>query len=305
MQMLFLLAVVAQAQPRVAVVVVDEGARQEGYTLQLDDWVADDALPVDVAEGETVVLVSPDGSLDPLDVLPGEVWEITGQDGEAWMSLLDEEVRADVIRVRGPVSAIRALARSLDAEIVVDEGKVWLSGPDILLTAPWVDDPLAREVRAVELVRVQDEDAATQVTSPAAEAPRRRVAAPVQAVTAVRPAPVVEAASVPNAEGAAIASEPEVRARPESRARAESRPRSEARGRKAHRQAPPLAPYVGMHLCRDQVLYLHPAGVYALGTAQGSWTVVAPGVVRLLSPSGELWYRAAINPNTGWCSAVW
>ncbi|MFT5459567.1 MAG: hypothetical protein ACI9K2_006082, partial [Myxococcota bacterium] len=159
MQMLFLLAVVAQAQPRVAVVVVDEGARQEGYTLQLDDWVADDALPVDVAEGETVVLVSPDGSLDPLDVAPGEVWEITGQSGEAWMSLLDEEVRADVILVRGPVSAIRALARSLDAEIVVDDGKVWLSGPDILLAAPWVEDPLAREVRALELVRVEPDDA--------------------------------------------------------------------------------------------------------------------------------------------------
>lgn len=78
MSPLLLLLAVANAQPLVAIVVVDQEARESGYTLQLDGWLVEDALPVDVAEGELISLVDPDGRIEPLDLVPGE-----GADGTA------------------------------------------------------------------------------------------------------------------------------------------------------------------------------------------------------------------------------
>ena len=89
----------------VAVVVVDQEARESGYALALDGFLIDDALPVDVVEGDELVLVDPAGRTEPLDVAMGEAWEITGSDGEAWMSTLEEEVRTDVIAVRAPAAS--------------------------------------------------------------------------------------------------------------------------------------------------------------------------------------------------------
>ena len=118
MSLLFGVVSVALSDPLVAVVVVDQEARESGYALEIDGWLVDDALPVDVAEGEALQLVAPDGHTEPLDLAPGEAWEVTGPKGEAWMSLLDDEIRTDLIAVKGDARAIDALAKSLDADLV-------------------------------------------------------------------------------------------------------------------------------------------------------------------------------------------
>ncbi len=303
-----LLAIVtlAHAQPLVAVVVVDEEAREHGYVLELDGWLVDDALPIDVVEGDVVQLVGPDGAAHPLDVAAGEAWEITGPQGEAWMSALQEDVRTDLIAVRGDRASVDALATTLGAEVLVRDGVTYLSGRDVLLDAPWVDDPVAQRVREVRLVRVDEASVAKQpVRSRAAlarPASHRGVVGTKPAPVAA-PAPVLETvapvkAAAPSVAEVAAPTPPvdEVPPRPS----AESSIASDLSRVEHDRER-----YAGLYLCRGTPLLLHPAGVYLLGEHQGSWHVGAPGVVRLQGPEGELWYRAAVEPDRAFCRELW
>lgn len=317
--MLLLSLSLAHAQPLVAVVVVDEEARESGYALELGGWLVEDALPVDVVAGDVVRLVGPDGVAERLDVAAGEAWEIAGASGEAWMSALEEDVRTDLIAVKGSEAALAALATTLGAERFERDGVTYLAGRDVLLDAPWVDDPVAQRVREIRYVRVDELGAAPTAdrtaslrtafregavrrpaplapgpVGPAAETEPAPPSAPVAAPVASTTAAPATAASSPVAASAPVAAEPESPA-PSAVDPLAGRPEVETL-----REA-----YAGMFLCRDNPLYLHPAGVYFIGAHQGTWHVGAPGVVRLLGPDGALWYRAAIDPDRGHCRELW
>jgi len=297
----------AHAQPLVAVVVVDEEAREHGYALELDGWLVDDALPIDVVEGDVVQLVGPDGAAHPLDVAAGEAWEITGPQGEAWMSALQEDVRTDLIAVRGDRASVDALATTLGAEVLVRDGVTYLSGRDVLLDAPWVDDPVAQRVREVRLVRVDEASVAEQPGRSRAALARpasRRGVVGNQAAPTAAPLPVIEPATPAKA---AVA--PPVAAVAAPTAAVDEVPPGpsveSSIATDLSRVEHDRERYAGLYLCRGTPLLLHPAGVYLLGEHQGSWHVGAPGVVRLQGPEGELWYRAAVEPDRAFCRELW
>ncbi|MCB9675526.1 MAG: hypothetical protein H6737_10445 [Alphaproteobacteria bacterium] len=298
MSLLLFLASAAFAEPLVAVVVVDQEAREQGYALEIDGWLVNDALPVDVAKGEVLRLVDPAGRTEELDLAPGEAWEVTGPDGEAWMSLLDDEIRTDLIAVRGPAEAIGALAKSLDARIEVREGVVYLKGDDILLDAGWVDDELALQVDEVTFVRVRVREDDAQ---PARPAGRPAIAA----VPAVLPVAVPAVAPTPVAapEIAAPAADPVIDPRERTRGRAKPEPKRPPPGRVVGEAA--WEAYAGRHMCRGEMMWLHPDGTYGFRGVVGYWQVVSPGIVRLESLEHELWWRAAIEPTTGHCRDAW
>jgi hypothetical protein len=222
------------------------------------------------------------------------------------MSALEEEVRTDRIAVRGSARAIEALARSLGAEVIEHEGVTYVHGHEVLLDAPWVADPVAQRVREVRFVPV--DDGAEERVDSEPEPPRRPVALRAVAVpTVAQPAPKgVESAMV----GDATPTSPTL-------VKVEEPPAvpvdegAEEKVAEAPQPAPEtveldqLERYAGLYLCRDTPLYLHPAGVYLLGEHQGSWRVSSPGVVRLLGPDGELWYRAAIEADRSFCRELW
>jgi len=314
--MTLLLATLAAhaAEPLVAVVVVDQEARESGYALQLDGWLVDDPLPVDVVEGDQLVLVGPEGHQEPLDVAAGEAWEVTGPDGEAWMSTLGDDVRTDLVAVRAPYETVRRLAEVLSAEIEVRDGVTYLAGPDVLYDVPWVEGHEARDLEEVRFVGVDElgaEVASERTASrarlgslPATGAASRALAAP----TPTPRAPTSEVAEVPRPVAAAAAATPTPEPVAEPTASDPdpdpvSDPVSDP-DPGADRMDDHLR-YAGMYLCRDQQLYLHPAGVYVFAGQQGEWTVGAPGVARLKGPDGELWYRAAIDPDRSFCREVW
>lgn len=300
----------------VAVVVVDQEARESGYALALDGFLIDDALPVDVVEGDELVLVDPAGRTEPLDVAMGEAWEITGSDGEAWMSTLEEEVRTDVIAVRAPYRTVKRLAEALSAEIQVVDGVTYVAAPEVLYDLPWVEGVASRRLEEVRYVRVdelvEEAPSRTRDLRPAASRPAAALVA-VGAPSAPLPAPEGRVAPtraparsevvphlVPHlapdlpAPPAPVAVVAEVAPPPAS----VPDPPGDA-AMEAH-----LA-YAGLYLCRDQQLLLHPAGFYRFAGQTGEWTVGAPGVARLQGPDGELWYRAAVEPERGFCREVW
>lgn len=295
----------AAAAPLVAVVVVDQEARDEGYAIALEDLVVGDALPVDVAEGEHVAVVAPDGERHPLDVAPGEAWEISGAAGEAWMSRLGEEVRTDVIVVRGEEQAIRALADALGAEVRGDGDRTWLVGEDILFDAPWVDPEGIGELREVKLVRVDEPIPADRPSRLAAP-----IAAPV-AVAAPTAAPVAAPSGTPLD---AVATTLPTRAKvacPDRKAPPPpppaAPPEPAAPSEPAGTQSPELdpMPYARMYLCGDGTpILLDPGGSFVHAEVAGEWYVSAPGVVHLLV-GGGLWGRAAIEADRHYCRAVW
>lgn len=289
----------AHASPHVAVVVIDEQARDEGYALQVDDWLVEDVLPVEVAEGERVHLVDADGHRERLDLEVGEAWEVTGAKGEAWMSVLEEEVRTDLIRVKGSPQTIEALAKSLDAKVVVDGDATYLSAERILFEVRWVEEEVARDVREIGLVRVEVEEVEVSGDSAvathlggllkaAAKGPLD-VKQPVGVAVPIASVPVSpEAGMFEVLEPTVVAVVSALPVLDIPLAGENARPR-----------------YAGTLLCRSSVLWLHPAGMYAVGGVEGTWSVTAPGVVRLYLDDGTLWARAAIDPDTRRCRDVW
>jgi hypothetical protein len=296
----------ASAEPLVAVVVVDEEAREEGYALEIDGWLVEDALPVDVAEGEVLELVDPDGRVEPLDVQPGEAWEVTGPKGEAWMSLLDDEIRTDLIAVKGSPKSVDALAAALDADIVLADGTVYLKARDVLLDAAWVEDELALQIDEVELVRVRkaEEPEASDTPTPAST-PSRSIhrAAAAAAAIGVRPAarPVAEApaSKTPAVSGTSTVDAPEA---PVAAAPTVDDVEPFSRDPRAVGEAAYLA-YAGDYQCRNETLWLNAGGSWVFRGVSGSWRMVSPGVVRMESWTGELWWRAGIQD--GHCRDVW
>lgn len=290
----------AYAQPMVAIVVVDQEARESGYALEIDGFVVDEALPLDVAEGERLQIIEPDGRAEPLHVAPGEAWEVVGPDGEAWMSELDNEVRTDVLLVRGEAESIAALAETLDAELIVDGDRTWLAGKDVLLDAPWVDNADGLQLDEVTLVRVDDE-APVRLTTPAgaADKPIRR-RAKAQPAIASRSAAAGSEAKPESSDSADRSSSPD--GSPDDEA-VEAALRESSLDFGADHAV--RGNYAGLHLCADDMLWLHPAGVYSLRGVTGTWSVGAPGVVRMHTDMGEVLFRAAIDPQTGFCRDVW
>lgn len=290
----------AAASPLPAVVVVDAAARDEGYAVRLDDLLRDDALPIEVAEGERVAIVDPDGGVHPLDVAGGEAWEITGAGGEAWVSTLGADVRTDVLGVRGDRSAIRELAEDLGARILVRDGQTWLVGRDVVLDASWASPD------GVDAVFLVPADADPETTRPAPVRPAPIRVAPIRpaqtgivaAPAAIAPAPRAVPAAAPPTAAVAVAPVPAVPATPAT---------PEIAAAPAPRAARHLDPddYVGLYLCSDGGgLVLDPSGLFAHPLARGEWSVSAPGVVAL-TVDGQAWGRAAIETDRHWCRAVW
>lgn len=151
MSLVFALAV-AHADPVVAIVVMDEEAREQGYALELDGWLVEDALPIDVVEGETVHLVDADGQAEPLDVAAGEAWAISGEKGEAWMSVIGEDVRSDLVAVVGEAEAVVDLATDLGVDVFREGNRYYLKGDDVLFAVPWTEARMAATIREVGLV---------------------------------------------------------------------------------------------------------------------------------------------------------
>jgi hypothetical protein len=299
---------VASADPLVAVVVIDQEARDQGYAVELEDLVLDDALPIDVAEGEQVRIVDPDGGRHPLDVAPGEAWEVVGPDGEAWMSKLGEDVRTDVLVVRGDEAAIRALASELGARIRVEDGRTLLVGHDVLFAAPWVRSAAVDRVEEVGFVRVHPETAREDdlPTTGRPSAPRRMVASAAPTARTVAPPSVVSTAVV------AAAATPKAPAPTVASTVSGSAGREEVVGEEVVSQVPAAAsasldpgPYVGMYFCGDGTpIALDGAGHFASPHGSGEWFVSAPGVVRL-QVNGAPLGRVAIEPDRHYCHAVW
>lgn len=288
----------ALAQPVVAVVVVDEEARHAGYALEIGGFVVDDALPIDVKDGELLHLLGPKGEVEALDVAAGEAWEITGPDGEAWMAVLDDDVRTDRIVVRGSDEAIANLAVELGAELVTEGDTVWLAGEGILFAAARVDGTLRAEVDGISLVpsdRKADAEPTPDGAKPVGRLPRVNERRPVQHAPVAVPAEGVES---PRAVPAL-----------EAPLRDAVRPARPTRAGAAEddfaKQAAIAQQFAGTYLCRTQVLTLNAGGVFTLNGAQGRWRPGAPGVVRLETFEGELVYRASILPETRFCREIW
>jgi hypothetical protein len=297
---------VAQAQPLVAVVIIDQEARDHGYALELDGLLVHDALPIDVVEGEVVSVVDPLGQVAPLGVAMGEAWEVTGPQGEAWMSILDEDVRTDMIAVRGHRRAVARLAEALGAEVTERDGISYLSARDVLYDAPWVEDIDLARIEELSYVRVDEVIPSTR-TLPTRHRPVRRVeaqtvlAAAATARTAVQSAEAVGLLKATEVTQSGETSTPEQPSEAELALVQQRLDRLELLDRlDADRER-----YAGLHLCRDSMLFLHPSGIYQLAGDQGEWRVGAPGVVRMFGPNGELWYRAAIEADRSYCRDVW
>jgi hypothetical protein len=291
--MLALLASSALADPLVAVVVVDQEARDQGYALELEDLVVEDALPVDVADGEHVRIVDPDGGRHEIDVAPGEAWEVTGARGEAWMSRIGQDVRSDVLLVRGDEDAVRALAGALRADVRPGDGGLLLVRPGLLFDAPWASAPGLDRVDEVRFVRVDEARPAV-----------RAVVAPVSATIATAPESPPVPPPTPTAEAAvapvAAISKPEA---PEDVVPTESPAEASPEDRLAVALDP--GPYVGTYFCGDgNPLILAGSGFFAAPQGKGEWYVSAPGVVHLVI-DGQPWGRAAIEADRHYCHAVW
>lgn len=308
--LLAVLASSALADPLVAIVIVDEEARDRGYGLVLEDVVVDDALPVDVAEGEHVQIVDPGGQRFELDVAPGEAWQVAGPKGEAWMSRIGADVRSDVIRVRGDGDVVRALAEELGAELHTVDGDFWLVRDEVLFDLPWSETEGLERLRGVRLV-----GASEPLPTDAPPPPRPASAArPLAHAPAVRPSAVAVAA-------------PAVAAAPVAARRAEELPRAappaapdpfaDPPATVAPAEVPPAevapevratldpADYVGLYLCGDDtVLNLAPGGRFAGRGVTGDWYVAAPGVVRMQRAGADV-LRASIEVERHFCRAVW
>ncbi|MEQ1566579.1 MAG: hypothetical protein ABMA64_13135 [Myxococcota bacterium] len=308
-------AVSGFAQPLVAVVVLDQAARDQGYAVELEEWVIDDVLPVDVREGERVRIVDPDGGRHELDVAPGEAWEIAGPHGEAWMSRLGEEIRTDVIEVRGERASVQRLAESLGATLRIDGDRALLIRDDVLFDAPWVD----AEVDALDEVRLVRVDATRAPTRTATSAPTRTATS----------APTRSATSAPTSAPSSVAAPSAALSAPSARVevnRCTLDPRSVAPPEVAEPPRPvavepvpePLppdaearwalldpAPYVGLFLCGDGTpLLLSASGAYSVPEQNGQWVVSAPGMIHLLVDGVDVG-RAAIEVDRRHCRAVW
>ncbi len=293
--MVLLLALgAADAKPAVALVILDPEAREEGYALTLDGWRIDDALPVEVARGEAISLVDPDGRAEPLDVAGGEAWEIAGPKGEAWMSLLEEEIRTDVVLVQGDRRAIAALAVELGAELATAGEFTVLSAPGLLFDLPWVEGVDRRQIERLRYVRV--DEGGREAPAPVA---------PVRTALGRRELPRPSRVSAPVAATPTAAAVPERRAAVPAAPLTVSPPAPDPGFAAEARSERDREHYSGTYLCRDTLLVLDPSGVYAVGADRGVWSVGAPGVVRMYGPNGQLWYRAAFEPAGVSCRAVW
>ena len=305
MSLVFALAV-AHADPVVAIVVVDEEAREQGFALQLDGWMVEDALPIDVVEGETVHLVDEDGHTELLDVVAGEAWEITGGKGEAWMSVIGEDVRSDLVAIVGEAEAVVDLATDLGVEVFREGNRYYLKGEGVLFDVPWTEARLASTIREVGLVGTDEvleneRDAGAVVRPSGTHAGPRYVPARPRPTSRTRTAgPTV--LPRPLAEVAPLASTPA----PDAPAPQAEEPEPEVPRLDPTTQVT-LDPeaYAGQYRCRNEMMWLHPAGVFAFRGVTGSWMVSAPGVVRLFDHEGRLVAKAAIEPDRNFCREAW
>jgi hypothetical protein len=290
---------VAFADPLVAVVVIDEAAREQGYALELEDLVVDDALPIDVAVGEHVQIVDPDGQRFELDVEPGEAWEVTGPQAEAWMNRIGEDVRSDVLVVRGAPDAIRSLADALDAEVRHENGQTLLIHEGILFAAPWAKMTGLDRIDEVSLVR-----APTAIGGPVRRVTLHRAPAVVRPRVAVPRTPSVPKAPITPKVA------PPVPALPAPVVTIDVAPAPTEDSTPVPKATParrdPLDPsrYFGAWLCSDGNVAILSAGGFAAAGVQGSWRVSAPGVVRL-EVEGALFGRVAFGGEGDYCRAVW
>lgn len=293
--MLWMTAAALAADPLVAVVVIDQAAREEGFALELEDLILEDALPVDVAPGEHVRIVDPDGARHELDVAPGEAWEITGPDAEAWMSRIGEDVRSDVLVVKGDPIAVRALATALKAEVVREDGQTLLVRDGILFAAPWVvadDLDLIDEVSLRRAHTARPAVDRTPTRRPLAAAPAR----PLAVVSATPAAPIVPVLSaVPSA------TTPVAKAKPATSVAA----LAERSGRRATAVTLAREPYFGAWLCGDGRVAFLAGNQFSAAGVEGTWVVSAPHVIRLYV-GGQSWGRIAFSDAaTPSCVAVW
>ncbi len=308
MSLIFALAV-AHAEPVVAIVVVDEAAREQGFALQLDGWLVEDALPVDVQEGETLHLVDADGRRELLDVAAGEAWEISGEGGEAWMSVLGEDVRTDLVAVVGDAEAVIDLATDLGVDVFREGQRYYLKGDGVLFDVPWTRARLASTIREVGLVGTDEvltnERSAHPPVRPegAHDLPRYVPARPVVASRTHLAGPTVTTLPRPLAEVAPVAA-PEPAPVPAREVQEEPQPAVALvdSGRTVSLDG---EAYAGQYRCRDEMLWLHPAGVFAFRGVTGTWTVSAPGVVRMYDHEGQLLAKAAIEADRHFCREAW
>lgn len=286
---------IAAAEPLVAVVLVDREARDEGYAIQIDGWLVEDALPVDVARGEVLELVDPDGHTERMQVAAGEAWEVTGPNGETWMALLDDEIRTDLLVVRGDRQAIDDLADALDARVTEKDGALYLEGKDIVLDAGWADAELALKIEAVSFVKVRarQDDAPRQPRAPlSARAPMAAAPAP-EPVSEAKPTGVIPSV-------AAVAPSP-----PTAEVEPAAPVASEVQAFPSDAVLDQLRRYSGIHVCGGRVLVnMRPDGTWAFDGQRGYWHVSAPGMIRFQTFEGQLLYKAGFDENLH-CRAVW
>jgi len=307
MSLLFAVAL-AQAEPVVAIVVVDEAAREQGYALQLDGWMVEDALPIDVVEGETVHLVDAEGRKELLDVAAGEAWEVSGDAGDAWMSVLGEDVRTDLVAIVGDPESVVDLATDLGVDVFREGQRYYLKGDDVLFAVPWTKARLASTIREVGLVGtdevLENETRASPPLRPTGAHDLPRFVPPRPPARTARTGPPI--IPRPLAEVAPLAAR-------------DGRPSAEAPPR--HQDLPQAAPtvrldaepnvsldpeaYAGQYRCRNELMWLHPAGVFSFRGTTGTWLVSAPGVVRMYDHEGKLLARAAVEPERGFCREAW
>ncbi len=304
MSLLFAVAL-AQADPVVAIVAIDEAAREQGYALQLDGWMVEDALPIDVVEGETVHLVDADGRKELLDVAAGEAWEVSGHAGDAWMSVLGEDVRTDLVAIVGDPAAVVDLATDLGVDVFREGQRYYLKGDDVLFAVPWTKARLASTIREVGLVGTDEvlehETRASPPLRPAdAHALPRFVPAapPARTGRSAIPRPLAEVAPLASL-GALPSAAPPPRHPDLPQAVPTERPHADP-----NVSLDPEA-YAGRYRCRNELMWLHPAGVFSFRGTTGTWRVSAPGVVRMYDHEGQLLARAAVEPERGFCREAW
>lgn len=174
-----------EPQAHRALLLLDQEARDAGFVVLGQEMEAR-ALPMAVSVDEPVMLAGPDGA-EPLDVAEGEIVLVRGAQGTVEHHVLGEDVDPDRLVVRAPADAVAEIADSVGAEVVErSDGTVELAAPGVLALS--ADAPALPEIleSSVVVLAAHAPHALVRAATPRLATPAARAvaSAPVAAMPA-------------------------------------------------------------------------------------------------------------------------
>src|SRR6185437_6953395 len=146
-------------------VMLDEQAREAGFSLVTPEGRVTPVAPIELEEGTT--LVGP-GQRIPLVGAPGEVMVVTGKRGALVPRTLSTEIDGDAVRVSGSEQGVRTLAAALDAK-VSGEGPWEVRAPGLFKSLSHLGD--IEGVTAIDAIDLNATDVAAAALAAGAPKP--------------------------------------------------------------------------------------------------------------------------------------